>query len=246
MTYISKQVEQGYSLSKEIEARSEQSKNSAIHGKDTTNQMVNEIKDALEESIQDSKSVTKINELTNEILNISSQTNLLALNASIEAARAGEAGKGFAVVADEIRSLAENSRSTANNIQMISQSVIACTEKLARDSKIMLNFVDEVVLGDYDHFVQMTEDYQKDSVTVKEIMEQFAENAKSLEQTISEMNSGINNIATTIDDSTQGISGVAEDTQELAVTIGNMSEQADMNQNIADNLRNEVNVFKNI
>lgn len=62
MTYISKQVEQGYSLSKEIEARSEDFKNNAIHGKDTTNQMVDEIKDALEESIQDSKSVSKINE----------------------------------------------------------------------------------------------------------------------------------------------------------------------------------------
>lgn len=168
------------------------------------------------------------------------------MNASIEAARAGEAGKGFAVVADEIRSLAENSRATANNIQIISQSVIACTEKLASDSKTMLSFVNEVVLGDYSNFVQMTEDYQKDSVTVKEIMEQFAENAKSLEQTISEMNSGINNIATTIDDSTQGISGVAEDTQELAVSIGNMNEQADSNQRIAENLKKDVNIFKNI
>ena len=45
-----------------------------------------------------SKNVNKINELTNEILSISSQTNLLALNASIEAARAGEAGRGFAVL----------------------------------------------------------------------------------------------------------------------------------------------------
>ena len=57
-----------------------------------------------------------VEEITGEILNISSQTNLLALNASIEAARAGEAGKGFAVVADEIRQLSEQTKNSVNKI----------------------------------------------------------------------------------------------------------------------------------
>ena len=61
---------------------------------------VGNILDVLNKAIEDSKSVDQVNNLTNDILNISSQTNLLALNASIEAARAGEAGKGFAVVAE--------------------------------------------------------------------------------------------------------------------------------------------------
>lgn len=59
------------------------------------------------------KNVNEINEITNLINEISEQTNLLALNAAIEAARAGEAGKGFAVVADEIRTLAEQSKDSA-------------------------------------------------------------------------------------------------------------------------------------
>ncbi len=52
-------------------------------------------KKELSEAIEKSKSVEKINVLSEAILKITEQTNLLALNAAIEAARAGEAGKGF-------------------------------------------------------------------------------------------------------------------------------------------------------
>ena len=83
----------------DMKKRAEELSTMAQNNKDNTNSVMEGILVALNKAIDDSKSVQRVNELTDEILSISGQTNLLALNASIEAARAGEAGRGFAVVA---------------------------------------------------------------------------------------------------------------------------------------------------
>ena len=114
---VGDQTKEGVSISSDIKALAIGVKEETEKKKNEISNLINEKQNALFSSIEASRQITNINNLTNDILDIASQTNLLALNASIEAARAGEVGKGFAVVAEEIRQLAENSKNTANALK---------------------------------------------------------------------------------------------------------------------------------
>ncbi|MCI9149113.1 MAG: methyl-accepting chemotaxis protein [Lachnospiraceae bacterium] len=240
------QAEEGANLVQEIKQRAEEINENTVQSKHTIDNMVKEIRETLESAVEESRSVDKINELTDEILNISSQTNLLALNASIEAARAGEAGKGFAVVADEIRMLAENSKNTANNIQEISQLVTAAVAKLARNAESMLQFIDQKVLTDYDGFVGVAKQYYDDADNMNHILSDFSMYTADIEDTMKNVNEGINGISTTVDESAKGVASAAENAGLLVDAISQIQEEAQNSENISVQLSQEVKRFKNV
>ncbi|MBD5485875.1 MAG: methyl-accepting chemotaxis protein [Lachnospiraceae bacterium] len=241
---IAHNSESGAEFAKECQIRARESENTAVKGKASTNAMVDEIRSIMTESIENSKKVDDITELTLDILSIASQTNLLALNASIEAARAGEAGKGFAVVAEEIRELAERSRLTANNIQTISQTVIEAVEKLASDASSMLEFIDTTVLKDYDKFAEITQYYREDSTHLESVLSEFAAQAGQLRENTNVLKEGMNGIANAVEESTNGIVMVAESTTDLVTNLGSIQQEVIDNKRISNELRQEVDKFR--
>lgn len=244
VTYIAKDASDGSGFAKESQTRATISEKAAAEGKESTNQMLGNIREMLLESIENSREAEKIAALTADILGIAGQTNLLALNASIEAARAGEAGKGFAVVADEIRQLAEDSKNTANNIQQISKTVIDAVKKLAADAEGMLQFVDTTVLEDYDKFSEVTRQYQTDATHLEGILADFAQKANGLEQTITSLKTGTTEIAEAIESSAKEIVTITEATAILVSNIGSIDNEVKDNKRISEELRMEVDKFR--
>lgn len=234
------------SYANEMQRRASVLENTAVLNKQNTSTIINDIIEKLKKAIEDSKSVDRVNDLTNEILSISSQTNLLALNASIEAARAGEAGKGFAVVADEIRQLADSSREAANNIQTINNMVVEAVNELIDSSGSIVKYINENVLPDYDGFVESGKQYSEDAVHVNNIVGQFNNMSSELKELTKNITEAINGISSAVEESANGITTAAVNTNDLVKDITQISAEMESNSMIAGELKKEANRFTNL
>lgn len=209
-----------------------------------TGSRVSEILKVLNSAIEDSKSVDKVNSLTNDILSISGQTDLLALNASIEAARAGDSGRGFMVVAEEIRLLAEDSKAAANRIQDINRVVTDAVHNLARNANNLVLYLNESILPELGNFVQSGVQYRENASYIENVMNEFTDKTDRLKHTMDEIASSINSITQAIDEGAKGVSGAAESTQVLVRDMETISNQMMENQRIADTLETGTSIFE--
>ena len=201
----------------EVMARARKLRDDTVVSSDKTMEIYASMKDRTEEAIEKSKVVDKINELTDNIRQISSQTNLLALNANIEAARAGDAGRGFAVVATEIGTLASQTFETVDGINEIVAEVNEAVDNMTECIRVIMKFLEETVVIDYGSFRQVGEKYEEDAGTFHQSMKQIYSEIAELNTKINDIAETIENVNITITESTEGINLIAEKSTE-AVT----------------------------
>lgn len=241
---IAKRASEGAASAKGIRGRAEnlmrvtaESQKNAIEIYENTNKK-------LRESIDKAGSIEEIKVLSDTILSITSQTNLLALNAAIEANRAGEAGKGFAVVADEIRKLAENSKTTAEQIRDISKKVTEAVETLVEDSTSVLDFMDKQVIKDYGVMVETGEQYHNDAQTVDSMTVELSATAEELHASVQSVLKAIEEITSAANEGASGSSIIASKAGSIVVKTDEVARQALGNKATAQRLKEMVQFFK--
>lgn len=240
---INTKAQEGVTLSEEIMKRAEQLKADTQRASDRTKNMYQSVKSASEIAIERSKSVSKIDELAKNIMEIASQTSLLSLNASIEAARAGAQGRGFAVVADEIGKLAEQSSQTVNGITQIVTEVNASVEQMETSLNSALDFLDQTVLADYGNFMNISEQYTDDARFVNQTMADIDTSIDELRRTISKIAVDLGQINGSISETSSGVVNVVDNNANIVALAADTYNMVKQTITYADTLKEIVDNF---
>lgn len=206
--------------------------------------MINRSSNMVNELVQKlSKQTGEIENITNVITAITEQTNLLALNAAIEAARAGEHGKGFAVVADEVRKLAEESKTSANQIVDLIHEIkvdMAEVEKAAAESLTSVSDGVKVIGQAGTSFDGIVSAVEKMNIQIEEISATSEEISASAEQ----VSASVSDIAAGATNANASIESIAASIEEQTATMEQVSGVAvELSQNALE-LQDEIQKFK--
>ncbi|NMA73047.1 MAG: methyl-accepting chemotaxis protein [Bacteroidales bacterium] len=189
-----------------------------------------------------SEKSSSINKIINVINDIANQTNLLSLNASIEAARAGEHGKGFAVVASEIRKLAEQSKSSVNDIKKIIDSIQEDTKTAvdtARKAEEVLALQENAVKNTTDSYANINGSVEKLVVSLSAI----TDNVANIEEARISTLGAIENISAVLEEIAASSNNINQTAANQVASVESLNKSAvNLNSN-SDNLVSEVEKF---
>lgn len=138
-----------------------------------------------------SQQTNQIANITNLVSDLANQTNMLAINATVEAVRAGEQGKGFGVVAREIRKLADQSKTSAAEINDLIndiQNAINKTVMVTDEGNTTLDNSLKLTEGTADTFNHVANAINSVVVSSQQIYLNTKQQALAIEQVVDAMN----------------------------------------------------------
>lgn len=249
MDNLSKKIVLVSDHTKEISQIADLTRKTIMEGTDSTQELSQQTKSTIEittDIINDIETLAQksvaVTQITNVINEIANQTNLLSLNASIEAARAGEYGRGFAVVASEIRSLAEKSQQSVNEIQRIINSIWNDTKTAAETAKKV-----EAALGLQENAVNhTTASYDKINESVEKLMinlNYISESVGNIEEARVSTLGSIENISAVLEEMAASSNSVSQITTEQLDSVEALNKSAGTLKENAEELSQAIQKF---
>lgn len=176
------------------------------------------------------------------IASIASETNLLALNASIEAARAGEQGRGFSVVAGQIKNLAEQSSSSAQNIDTVIKNLLAESDKTV----LCMNRVQEITQAENSDIRQTHQLFLDLGGNITKAFEEIggiSDNLTGLSRAEEKIVAEIDQLSSTAEETAASTEEITASSEELSSTSEVLSDHAKALTSLSAELRAQLAHF---